>query len=389
METRPNIPEFTIGDYTDLEKHNKVRYFGFFSKDEITREAGRLTMLDIDFGRECSLKCPSCFRRNNIVDDSQNTDLTYDELLSVISDARELGLREIKICGAGEPFENPDLIRFARQLTEWDIGLSIFTKGHILGNDEYAKKIFHHEGIVDSQSLATALFNLKTSVLLSFQSFKLEIQDRVVGNIWGHSERRNRAAEILINTGFNKCLPTRIAFCSNPITQDNYEEIFDIYTYCRERNILPIVAALMVSGKQFNHRFLSHIDVSDEEKIQIYIKIYEYNMEHGIQPLDIIMEEGISSMPGIHPCNQIASGLYITCNGNVLICPGDSLNILGNVKQKNISKIWFESPNYTRRGTFNCKCPPKAGRTLPRDLYSKVLSKIHCQSFAHDNLHDL
>ncbi len=109
METILNIPEFKLENSTE-EDLSTIQHFGFFSKKDIVQNAGRLLMLDIDFGRECSLRCPTCFRRKNVTDDSGNSDLSFDELLGVISDARELGLREIKICGAGEPFENLDLL---------------------------------------------------------------------------------------------------------------------------------------------------------------------------------------------------------------------------------------------------------------------------------------
>ncbi len=371
MELRPQVPEFEGNAQSNI-----VQYWGFFSKEEITREAGRLLMLDIDFGRDCSLRCPTCFRQTNPVDDSHDEDLTFEELLDVIRDARQLGLKEVKICGAGEPFENPNLLRLAHQLTNWNIGLAIFTKGHVLGDDGLAAKYFAKEGITDARSLISKLFRFKTSILVSFQSFKSNIQDTVVGNVLGHTLRRNRAVELLAKAGFNKCSPTRLALCTNPITKNNFDELFEIYVWCCKRNILPVVTTLMVSGKQFNRRFLNRIDVTDLEKLELYTHIYAYNIRHGVQTLDQIEREGISSMAGIHPCNQVAAGLYITCNGNVVPCPGDCVNILGNVRKNSIVEIWHNSPNYRLRGTFNCHCPPKAGKSLPRNLYTAVLRRL-------------
>ena len=356
-----------------------VQYWGFFSKEEIVREAGQLLMLDIDFGRECSLRCPTCFRRRNAVDDSDDPDLTYDELLEVLRQACEMGLRCVKICGAGEPFENPDLLKLARTLTDWGVGLSIFTKGHVLGDDAAAKRVFQHEGVTTGRYLAEQLFELKTSVLLSFQSFRPEVQDRLVGNVAGHTLRRNRAAEMLARIGFNKCFPTRLAFCANPITRDNCGELFDIYVYCRERNILPVIAALMVSGKKFNQRFLERVDVSDDEKTRLWMRIYRYNIMHGIQTLDEVSEEGISSLPGIHPCNQIAAGLYITANGNVVGCPGENERV-GSIRTQALGDIWAASANFQTRGRFNCRCPPKEGKTLPRALYRRVLRELSMEA---------
>jgi len=80
-------------------------------------------------------------------------------------------------------------------------------------------------------------------------------------------------------------------------------------------------------------------------------------------------------MPGSHPCNQVAAGLYVTANGNVVGCPGYTA-IEGNVKDRSIREIWEESQNKLRTGTFNCGCPPKEGKTIPTDLYAKVFSNL-------------
>ena len=112
--------------------HNTVQYWGFFTHQEIKEatQHGKLLMLDIDFGRKCSLHCPSCFRRKNLIDNGQ-PDMDYNQLLITIRQAKQLGLRSVKICGAGEPFENPKLLQLAHDLTTMDVGLAIFTKGHV------------------------------------------------------------------------------------------------------------------------------------------------------------------------------------------------------------------------------------------------------------------
>jgi MoaA/NifB/PqqE/SkfB family radical SAM enzyme len=355
---------------------NVVKYWGFFSKSELEKEKDSLLMLDIDFGRKCSLKCPTCFRKTNVVDNYKYKDLSFDELVSVIDDARKIGLKVVKICGAGEPFENPDLLKFARLLTSWDIGLSIFTKGHVLGDLELAKKVFVDEKVISLEDFIFRLFELKTSLLISVQSFIPEVQDRIVGNVQGYTKKRNHALEILCDIGFNSTIPTRVAFCTNPITKFNYDELFDIYVFCRERNILPVIAALMISGKQFDQNFLNIIDVSDTKKIQLFNKIYNYNIDNGIQNIDEIIKEGVSCMPGIHPCNQISNGLYLTCNGNVIRCPGDYGNPIGNVHNEKISSIWGNNMNWKYKGIFNVQCPFKDGVTISENLYPTVLNNI-------------
>jgi len=371
----PDIPRFDH-PARDPDKSNVVLYWGFFSKEDLARNEGALLMLDIDFGRKCSLRCPSCFRKANAVDDKGYPDLAYSEILAVLDDARSIGLREVKICGAGEPLENGLLLDFARHLTERGIGLAIFTKAHVLGGDRHVAALYGKHGIRNARTLCQEFFRLKTSFLVSFQSFDPRIQDKLVGGVDGYTLTRNRGLELLAETGFNLTLPTRLAMCANPIVRGNYKELFEIYVYGRERNILPVNAALMVSSKRIDDEFLAEHDVTMQEKQDLFMRIYRYNLDHGINTAAQLKREGISCMPGVHPCNQLAAGLYLTSNGSVIRCPGDSSSPLGNVHDNSIIEIWENHRNWPYARTFNCHCPYKDGVTLPNGLYDRVWSEL-------------
>lgn len=374
-EIYPRIPQYRVPE-ADICSANVVQYWGFFSEEDLCQHPDSLLMMDVDFGRACSLRCPSCFRRSNPVDDDGYRDLTYAEMMRVVDEARGLGLREIKICGAGEPLENPDLLRFARDLTDRNVGLSIFTKGHVLGDDAEVAHLFGRYGIRSARGLCEAFYELKTSFLVSFQSPVPAIQDRLVGKVKGYSLKRNRALELLDACGFNKDVPTRLAMCANPMVRANVDVLFDIYVYARRRNILPVNAALMVSGKQLDRQFLKETDPHPGTKEELFARIYEFNLRSGLNTLDQLCREGISCMPGIHPCNQIAAGVYLTCNGTVTRCPGDSRQPLGNVQDCSIAEIWEPHRDWAFAGVFNCWCPFKAGITLPEGLQERVLGRL-------------
>ncbi len=305
---------------------------------------------------------------------SKKGDLTYDELIRVIDEAKDLGLQSIKICGAGEPTQDYSFLQFARDMTERDIGLAVFTKGQILGSDEESKRFNHRYGIETAQELCDELYKLRVSFMLSFQSFHTEVQDELVGEK-GHALVRNQALKNLVRAGFNEPNPTKLCLCNAPITKTNHDEVFDIYVYARERNIYPVIAVSMVSGKQLDDEFIQRIDLTDKQKVDLWTRVYSWNIERGVQTLEQIRREGISAMPGSHPCNQVAAGLYVTANGNVVGCPGYTA-IEGNVKDRTISEVWGGSQNKRRAGTFNCGCPPKEGKTIPTELYVKVLSNL-------------
>jgi hypothetical protein len=264
-------------------------------------------------------------------------------------------------------------------MTKRGIGVAVFTKGQVLGDNKEAKKFNKKYGIASAQDLCNRLARLKISFMLSFQSFDTKKQDEFVGGVKGHALVRNQALLNLVKAGFNDSSPTRLALELGPITKQNYEEIFDLYVYARRRNIYLIPNLMMTSGKQIDKEFLNKYDLTEKQKFDLFVKIYSWNIDQGIQTLSQIKEEGVSCMPGIHPCNQVACGLYVTARGNVVGCPGfgELRDIEGSTKKESIRDIWERSKNRNlRAGKFNCRCPPKDGIVIPYDLYDTVLKKL-------------
>ncbi|MDD5162868.1 MAG: radical SAM protein [Candidatus ainarchaeum sp.] len=373
MKIFPNVP---IVYKNNFPKNfvNDVNGWGF-SKKELAENKGKILTLDIDFGNSCSLNCPHCFRKNNKVDSEKNNLLKYEDIIGIINQAKKLGLKTVKFLGAGEPFESPRFLEFLGFLKKSNVTPLIFTKGHVIGDDSLVKKYYSQYGLETGTALIEELKKVNASILLGFNSFDTEIQDKMVGGIKGYTLKRNRALELLAEAGFNKN-PVRIALIATPITKTNYSEIFEIYSWARQRNLYIVTTPTMISGRCSRGAAWKKITPSKKELVDLYAKIYKFNIEKGIQTLEQIKEEGISAYAGVHPCNQVACGMYVTLTGTVLRCPGDDTTVLGNVRQESLKEIWEKSENYKRAGMFNCGCPPKQGKSIPKNFYSDVLKKL-------------
>lgn len=361
---------------------NEFPYWGFFSREKLRESRGKLLMMDVDFGRKCSLKCPSCFRKMSLLDEKEKGDLNSQELTDTILQAKELGLESIKICGAGEPFENRGIFELLRRMTINGIGAAIFTHGAVLGSDEWVRKQFGHLGFSNALEFCKELKSMKVSIMLNFDSVSPSLQDKLVGNVANYAALRDNALANLVSAGFTDSSPTRLAVVDSPLTRENYGEAYSVYKFARERNIYPVVCYMMTSGKQIDSAFLAKEDIPSEKKISLWTKIYSYNIRNGIQTLQQIENEGISALAGTHPCNQVASGMYLTARGVVTLCPGFTVTF-GNVRQETVEEIWAkvqEFWNSISKGAygdnFNCHCPPKDGVTIPQQLYHEVLSRL-------------
>lgn len=371
MSTINQIPvmfpgQFPSNHINDLNGWN-------FTQKELSENKGKILTLDIDLGNHCSLNCPHCFRRTVVLDKVERK-MTFEETTGLVLEAKRLGLRSVKFLGAGEPFENPRFVEFLRFLKSIDVIPVIFTKGHVIGDDNLVKKHNkNYEEIRNGVDLVSELNRVNASVILGFNSFDTDRQEKMVGGIKGYVEKRNLALARLIEGGLNKSNPTRLCIGSNPVTLENYDEIFSIYQWGRERNIYVIVTPTMVGGRA---SAWCEITPSKEKLIDLYTKIYKFNIERGVQTIEQIEEEGVSPYAGAHPCNQIACGMYVTLSGKVLRCPGNDTTILGNIFEQDLEAIWVNSENFRRSGTFNCGCPPKMGKSMPTDLFSEVMKRV-------------
>lgn len=347
---------------------NDVAGWGNFDMLTLGANRGKLLCLDIDRGVTCSNNCPGCFRHGNQVDESGRKPLTEQQLRGAILEAKTMGLRTVKFLGAGEPMEDPGFLDFLAFLHSTDITPAIFSKGHVIGNDALARRIYGMSG----EALAARLFELNASILLGLNSFNADVQDAMCGRS-GYTEERNRALEILADAGFNSTFPTRLSLGANPVTPANVAEASDIYTFARQRNIYAVTCPTMVSGLAGCDKW-REITPSRETMVDLYVKIYRWNIEHGLQTVEQLRQEGISAYAGSHPCNQVATGMYLTLNGTVIRCPGDDVTVFGHYPEQSIAEIWEPCENRLRglSGCFNCGCPPKEGKSFPHGFFREV-----------------
>ena len=358
----------------------------FLSNDII--EHAKRGEVDLVKNYPCGLKCPGCFSQEDVYGDSTNL-MTWQEMMNVIDDARGIGLSSIKYLGPGELLQNPDLFDILKATAERDLPISIFTKGAELGDDDLAKHVYGQKGVRTARELVERLSeydNLR--ILLGFNSFSAERQDRMVGSysktanyqivdgvfvnrgISDYTEKRDRALVNLTETGFSDPEKgQRLTLVAAPVGLHQTDEIPVMYAWAAKRNMPLVIAPTMESGPRAiglmrNDR---RLDPEHEKLVDMYVAVYSRAIDDGILTLDQIQAEGISAYMGTSPCNQVANGLYVRLNGQVQICPGrsDRDAVFGNVHDTPISEIWVRSPNYEMGRRRNNWCAAKtAGMPL-------------------------
>lgn len=356
----------------------------------------------------CPHKCSFCFNEDSAVygerkaflkGERRNKIMSLSDTFDVIDQARDIAdeeghdFRSVKFLGPGELLMNPQLFEIIEGYKDRNINIGIFTKGAILGDESLARR-YHGIGAKELTDRLSRFDNV--SLIFSFQSFNSDLQDEIVttkeadGTIKGlsnYSSIREKAIDNLRDSNFYQDGATqRMCMINAPIIPENIDESFDIYKFFVERGTPVVMTPSMVSGKGCGQleKQSKKIGVNEwnEKLIDLYAKIYDFNVRKGIQTEKQIEEEGIASYVGAAPCNQVSTGLYIRANGYVQMCPGrfDKETFFGDLEERSLKEIWEISPNkvrgvYNPHNLINNQCPAKDGRAFPEGFYEKVKEK--------------
>ncbi len=343
----------------------------------------------------CGLKCPGCFSEDRTYLDAKRL-MTWQEVFTVIDDARRIGLRSIKFLGPGELFQNPDLFDILDAAEKRGLPISIFTKGAELGDDDLARQVYGTFGITSASDLVARVADYGcVRILLGFNSFDPHRQDRMIGSfrlngnyqindgvfvrrgVERYTEKRNRALVALCEAGFPK--NQRLSLIAAPIRLDQIDEVTEMYVWAARRNIPLVIAPTMELGPKAVGlmRYDQRKDPAHERLENMYVSVYSRAIEEGILSLERIERDGISAYMGTAACNQVANGLFLRLNGQVQTCPGSRApeTIFENVHQTSIVEIWKNSSNYKHGPLDNNWCQAKTVG-MPASLQSSVLTKL-------------
>ncbi|MEK9165412.1 MAG: radical SAM/SPASM domain-containing protein [Patescibacteria group bacterium] len=365
---------------------NDVRWWGNILEEELHSclpdGTAKMFTMDFNLGKRCSLNCPHCF-----VPELKGTAVTQEELLGYFEEGVELGLREAKWLGEGDPFEYPRAVEFIEKANALGVGISIFTKGHTLGSDTLAQRYYKMPAI----EIVQRLKELDASILLGFNSFDRKQQERWVGVdaypdsalLKNYVQFRDQALINLARAEFNEHVPgqaTRLAFSCAPFKPENISEVFEMFTWARARNIYFVTCPSAESGKGLDElrREQPNYDEYLGEMAGLYVQMSIWAIETGLISLEKYKKHGQGLYPGAHVCNQTAAGVEIFCDGTVNQCPGrcdESTIFCHDIRKSTLRDVWVNSANYRRAKfgkRFNWRCPARDGRSLPHNFYSRI-----------------
>lgn len=299
------------------EKIENLWAYGTDYSAEVVEQAKKnnsLLHLDLDLTGECKLHCFYCDRTPDRFNDIPNRkELSTEERKSLILQAKALGAKTVEFPGAGEPMIDKNFWEIVEFIHAHEMITVLFTSGYHL----------------DKESI-DRLYNLGATIFLKYNSSKPDIQDKIVG-VKGYGEKAISALHMLVERGFNKSIPTRMAI--DMVVTPNYhntKDIEDIFRWCRINNVHNYIMTLIPEG------------LADREKLILERK----RSDDLIKRLQEIDEEefGLKYKPsrpmaGGYRCRQVNVGLFVNLFGEVYDCNGLG-RFLGHIRRDSLKDIW-------------------------------------------------
>ncbi len=321
-----------------------------------------LNELWLEVGIDCDLNCSYCFNEAGGVRKEQGT-LDINDYFGLLKQFKETGGGTVGIPGAGEPLVKSNLETTLRILDfcgKNELHLVLFTNAQQMEDD-----------------LVSRLNQDHVSLMVKYNSSKPEIQDKLA-RVRGYTERRERSLQKLLKNGFNH--DSRLGFVTS-IMDVNYDEIPDIFRYCRDNQIIPDFDTVLEQGRGAKCG-LSGEDENIKRMFELLQKIdrNEYGIEWNVSP---------TYVAGC--CDRYKQHLYVTRFGDVSPCIGASLKgvKLGNVRNNSLVELWksplmikIKDKDYTGE-CLECKnyqeekCNSCLGRYTNR-IDEEVINTIGC-----------
>lgn len=241
-------------------------------------------------------------------------EMTLEERLDVLRQAKQLGCKYVHISGAGEPTIDPLLWKQIDYINKHDMIPTVFT---------HAKDV--------DMDLAKRFYDNNCSVVIKMHSAKEDVQDYYAG-VPGYTKKRLKSIENLMAVGLNASNPTRLG-ADIMITNDNKEEIPGIFRWARDNNIFPLVKSIICMER------------ATQDEVQRKLKIHPKDVEKIFYNLLHIDEEeyGYTWTPappwaGVH-CDYNYYHAHVSIQGNIKPCIGFSP--VGNIRDRQDALIYY------------------------------------------------
>ena len=286
-----------------------------------------LREVHIDITGSCNLfgKCKHCYARSNL-QNSQKDELTTSELINLIDQMGEMNVADCVISG-GEPFLREDLPQIIKRLSANKIHLiGLFTNGTV-----YREEIF--------KTLKEE--NYKTFFFISLDGYDAETHEFMRGK--GTFDKTIKFIEKVNEFGFPVIINTMV-------TKQNVNSLMEFCHFLETKNINRW--RLTVPREQGEAVFHKNLIMPEwDDVFTSYTELLKYCLVKKTSmkvQIGSIFKSELIDEPEYYLYNDDNScceykrwSIVVKPNGNVTPCTAFDNLVLGNIKEKKLSDIWY------------------------------------------------
>jgi MoaA/NifB/PqqE/SkfB family radical SAM enzyme len=205
-----------------LDSYSREELQSFWASFDPKGDAPRILGVGLSCSNRCNLKCIYCYA--GTLKPLPN-ELTCDEQMSVVSQAKALGARMAIMCGDAEPLMDPSLLPIVAHCCANGMVCVVVSNGTVLGDDHLARSVHG----MDGGAVTRSLYEHGAALLLKMDSADAATYEQIVGVKRAHA-RFQTAVDRVVAAGFNRgerrgdVTVTRLAF-SGVVMKDTLDQV--------------------------------------------------------------------------------------------------------------------------------------------------------------------
>lgn len=323
-----------------------------FTKKEIAWALNNngLLRIGIELGLACNLKCRYCY-----ADAGQPTsnEISTAEIRSIILQAKDMGALYVAIVSGGEPLLRKELFEIIDFINAQSLKATLFTNCTLI-TKEIAKELFKRDLFITGK----------------LNSLNNDLEDWITG-AKDAGDRIKNGVNNLIEAGFitepyNKNTPTRLAL-HTLVCKQNFNELTEIFVWCRERNIIPYMQLPVQNGRMWENLDMK---IFDKQIKELYFSLLDIDRrKYGYDWKSVPPNAGWA-------CQQRVTSCYINSVGDVQPCNSVTLS-LGNIRKQKLRDIIASAEFRKNRNLMNINGPCQACELLGEDCYGGCMADCY------------
>lgn len=343
-----------------LDDFTKEEIDDFWRDYDSKKDRPKILGVSLSCSDLCNLKCIYCYA--GTVKKPSVDELTLEEQISIIKQAKDLGARTVVLCGDGEPSMDKNLVEMTKFTKANDMIMVVVTNGVIFGDDMACKRIHNLTG----EELLKTLYDNDASLVIKLESLIEDKYEHIVG-VKGSYNKYRVSINRMVSVGFGNCIEqdsnshiTKFAF-SSVIMKNNIEELHSLKEFADNLNAQFICKLPTLVGNALDN-IENMFEVSHYEDIRK--KLFDYTAKRETLMVDTPR------------CMAWHYGPCIGINGEIRECytsPYIKNKRIGNIREASLEEL-IRLKNQNSNLTCNDFCPVKT--RINKELEEKGIDKV-------------